>query len=179
MKTHRFLSFFTLAFAPLVALGCASTPASPDEEPVATSADPFATEACRIAKDDATLLGEGSFVWSPETYNNCGKSFVVDIVDSKAQSVQIVTAIGIFTAKAECLDMELSAKLYKRNSSGAWAFSTEVLDQRGSWNTSTNTCRAPFAEFSLTGDEVRVAATARRLSGTNPTRKLMVVVAGR
>lgn len=170
-----------LAVLALFSFGCSSVDTSgtsgtsDSSEPVASITEAYSTAACASAKADGTLVGDEGTMTSPHTYNNCGKGFVVDVYNSNASGVAVVWNDTIVNTFAGCNDIELAAKYYERDSGGAW---TQIDDdyyvEGGTWL--GNFCFPPFLTIPVADSEFRVATTARRLSGGNPTRKHWIQV---
>jgi hypothetical protein len=168
--------FSAIAMTAIGAFGCSGTDSSTsgEYEPVASRIEGFATAPCAAAADDATLFGEQGSIVSPQTYNNCGKSFVVDVIDSTADQFRVAWADNIPVTQTTCLDTELHAKYYERNASGGWTWVRELTGRTGVWL--LGWCFPPSLSLPATSSEFRIAATARRVSGGNPTRKLRISV---
>jgi hypothetical protein len=164
----------------LTLLGCSDgRSADALDEPVESVAQGWASGPCSTALEDTTLVGDEGVVQSPRTYNTCGKSFVVNVQKSNATKTTIVWNDGLPTSASSCRDTELGAMVFTLNSAGAW----EWRDQKtlvGTWVNATNLCLPLAIGFDLAalgGNDFRIAATARRISGGNPTRKLAVALA--
>jgi hypothetical protein len=174
--------FACAALAAVHTLGCSeAAPSHAELESTATVVQPYSTAACATASDDATLVGEAGTIVSPQTYNTCTKSFVVDIVDSSARGLAVLWQDAWPGTASACLsDLEMHAKLYVKNSSGSWVLSSEQSVVKGIWEPLSAICFVPHISFDLQAlnkTEFRVAATARRIANGNPTRKLGITVA--
>jgi hypothetical protein len=164
-----------LSFTALAQTACSDATMEADGgELTGTELEDFSTSACARVGEDAALLGQGSLIISPRTYDNCGKSFVVDVLNSQAKSVSVLWYDSLPTTRAGCADMELHSKLYVPVNDG-WSLSQEVIGRTGTWTGAA--CVPPFLAFSnISSPNFRLATTARIVSGTNPTRKFALTV---
>lgn len=129
---------------------------------------------------------------SPRTYTKCTKSYVVDLLDldeaytgegaggGPDAHLQVSWADTGATTRAACEDMEGGAIFYQRIDD-RWVDLTGQLYSNGVWvetgpPISLAFCIAPGASLDNVqpGESYRVAATMRRISGDNPTRRVSV-----
>jgi hypothetical protein len=125
---------------------------------------------------------------SPQTYNQCTKSYVVDLNNLSADyagngagggpPATIYASWGdtLPTTQAACEDLEGGAIFYKKVGS-SWVDQTGQLYSTGTWIPAgffAAHCEPPGASFSglVAGTSYRIAGTMRQQSGTNPTRKV-------
>lgn len=127
---------------------------------------------------------------SPQSYNNCTKSFVVDLFNldanysgpgaggGEAAHLQVSWADTGASTQAACENTEGGAIFYKRVNN-SWVDQTGQLYSTGQWiqtgpPLNISFCALPGAQFFgvQAGASYRIAATMRQISGTNPTRRV-------
>ena len=179
------LATFGVCFGPQA---CASVDTAAGD-PIDTTGQAWSVQSCSTAAANATLTAVvGSGVTSPQTYNNCTKSYIVDFTPAppsfggNSNGGQPHEATGILTSFADtvptdengCGDLEGGIILYQKIN-GSWVVQSTPPLSFGSWGDG-GTCIPPEVSVNniAPGVPYRIAATMRAQSGTNPTRKVRV-----
>lgn len=181
-------------FAMVGLSACAGADEWDESEPdgLGTLEQPWSVDSCgrNATLPNATFSGKVDPAHvSVRTYNTCFKSYVVDIdtLDSAyagRSGADIQAFIGVKwgeavpTTEAACEDTEGGAIFYQRSGS-SWVALTGKVSQSGVWT------QGPFGNFfcavpnvvltnPTAGTTYRVAATMRRISDGNPTRRVEI-----
>lgn len=172
-----------------LSVGCGAAPEEGVED-IGSIEAAWAVGACSTVTANATFNNkiDPAHV-SPTTYNNCVKSYVVDVTNLSAaytgpgagggQDANISASWGdtIPNNQAACEDLEGGAIFYKRINN-QWVAQTGQVYSTGQWVSGPllSFCVPPGASFFdiEAGASYRVAATMRQLSGSNPTRKVRI-----
>jgi hypothetical protein len=185
MKTSSLGMYSFLAATALSALsGCGAEADLAEADNLSSEQEAWAVAPCATATANATRTGKISpALLSPQTYNTCTKSYVVDLnsilPEFTGGNTAIVASWGeaVPTTQAACENLEGGAIFYKKVS-GAWVAQTGQVYDTGEWvsGPSANFCLPPHAAFTgaQPGESYRIAATMRLLSGTNPTRRVRI-----
>ncbi|HEX2669667.1 MAG TPA: hypothetical protein VHM25_02290, partial [Polyangiaceae bacterium] len=150
------------------------------------------SDSCAGAGVDATRTGAiDPEIVSPQTYNRCTKSYVVEVDNVSAAyagpgsgggppgRVEIRWADTFTNTQAGCEDLHGAAIIFKWNGS-SWTnvYGSNVqLSSDGAWLASLGFCAPPIISFNDVeeGASYKIAATMRLNSGTNPTRKVGIL----
>ena len=169
-----------------VAVSSAACGGQPAQEDGSLSvADEALSDSCATAGTDASFEGfiDPAHI-SPRTYNRCTKSYIVNVnnlSDDYAGQGQffpgrfeIRYADGLTDTAEGCADLEAGAIVFIKSGS-TWVNISGHLTATGTW-TGVFGCLPPQIDFSniVAGQSYRVAATARLISGSNPTRKVSI-----
>jgi hypothetical protein len=172
--------------------GCgASNPDEANEAP-GVFEQAWASGPCASATANATFSGGISPAKiSPQSYNTCTKSYVVDVTNlnsiytgpgsgpSLDAHIQVDWGDTDPLNQADCEDMEGGAIFYKRVNN-QWVDQTGQVYDTGQWISGggggISFCNMPRASFYgvQAGSSYRIAATMRRISSGNPTRKVRI-----
>ena len=173
-----------VAAVALASAGCAGSDTSPSEdEDVGSAEAAFSQASCAAATADQTFSGniDPAFV-SPQSYNTCFKSYVVDVTSLQAAYTGSGTVLNArisaqwgdapLTTQASCIGSEVAAIFYKKQS-GNWVVLKEE-HQMGQWVSAFGgSCGFDVNLMGMTaGTTYRVAATAR--STSNATRMVSI-----
>jgi hypothetical protein len=178
-------------------IGCADGTSSGPPERVSEVSQEWGTAACAAATADTTQWVRIPSVLSPQTYNTCKKSYVVDLFEyggappdagatggssgSGGPSLSVMWSGALPSTQAECEASFLGGIFYRGEfvaspdgGSGTWVWgeTTGQRKQDGVW--SNGSCQIPPVVYSplAVGESYRVAATAR--NSLNETRRVSI-----
>ena len=185
----QFSSRILLATIAMTATACAEQ--GPSEDESARSAAPeWSSASCGTTSASTTFFGQiDPTHLSPETYNKCTKSYIVDLRilsaaytgpgagGGPAAHLQVSFGGGNAGTRAACEDLEGGAIFYRRVGS-QWIDQTGQIYSTGTWIQGGGLafCLPPEAAFFdiAAGESYRIAATMRNISNGNPTRAIAI-----
>jgi hypothetical protein len=183
------LNFVSITVAAGGLVACGAPSSGEIEDGVGSYEEAWSSVACASATANASFNGGISpATVSPQSYNTCTKSYVVDVTNlssiytgagsSPPLDAHILAKWGdtIPNNQADCENLEGGAIFYKRVNN-QWVDQTGQIYQTGQWvSGGVSFCLPPHASYYgvQAGSSYRVAATMRLLSGTNPTRKVSI-----
>jgi len=145
------------------------------------------SDSCANASPDARFTGgiDGVFS-SPQTYNRCTKSYVVQIDDLSAEfsgdgdygGFVISWADSLPNTQAGCEDLHGGAIIFQKIGDSWIDISGGQISSDGEWVGVVGDldlgCFGPLMEYRglEAGQSYKIAATMRLNSGSNPTRKV-------
>ena len=167
--------FFCLSATVAALAGCGADNSQAGDN-VGSTEQAFSSASCAGVSASVTF---SSYLpkdyYSPQSYNKCTKSFVYDVTNLQSswtggweQPLSVMYGDETITNQADCEDLEEGIILYKKVGS-SWVDQTGEVRTYGLWFGS-------YCQLSIDtpvlhwGDSYRVAATVRRMSGTNPTQ---------
>jgi hypothetical protein len=161
-----------------------------DDESVRSVEPEWSSGSCGTTSANITFLGQiDPAHFSPETYNRCTKSYIVDLRvlsaaytgpgdgGGPAAHLQVSFGGGPPGTRAACEDLEGGAIFYKRVGN-QWIDQTGQMYSTGTWfqGGGLALCFPPAAAFFdiAAGESYRIAATMRNISNGNPTRTIAI-----
>jgi hypothetical protein len=161
-----------------------------DDESVELVKPAWSSGSCGTTSANITFSGQiDPAHFSPETYNRCTKSYIVDLQSlssaytgpgaggGPSAHLQVSFGAGPPGTRAACEDLEGGAIFYKRMGN-QWIDQTGQMYSTGTWFEGGGLafCFPPGAAFFdiAAGESYRIAATMRNISNGNPTRTIAI-----